>query len=117
MKMTEFRPFDRDAQDTYIANLREKVTPYIVGKNVVNIRVSGARHILSRIDALETEIERLRAENKRLSKENVDWHSCVITDILMSGPVFTGGSRSALLRCFERYIRGAAPSDQTGGEG
>jgi hypothetical protein len=61
MKMTEFWPFDRDAQDRYIANLMEKVTPYIVGKNVVNIRVSGARHILSRIDALETENERLRA--------------------------------------------------------
>jgi hypothetical protein len=69
------------------------------------------------IERLRAEVERLRAENKRLSEENVDWHSCVITDILMSGPVFTGGSRSALLRCFERYIRGAALADQTGGEG
>ena len=64
MKITEFWPFDRDAQDTYIAQLTEKVTPYIVGKNVVSIRVSGARHILSRIDALETENERLRGHLK-----------------------------------------------------
>ena len=69
------------------------------------------------IERLRAENERLRAENERLSEENVDWHSCVSTDILMSGPVFTGGNRSALLRCFERYIRGAALADQTGGEG
>ena len=63
------------------------------------------------------EIERLRAENKRLLEENCDWHSCVNTSITMSGPVFTGGNLSGLTRCFERYIRKAALTDQTGGEG
>ena len=59
---------DNDKQGSYIADLRARVTPHIVGKNVVSIRVSGARHILSRIDVLEAEIERLReALNKGLN--------------------------------------------------
>jgi hypothetical protein len=77
--------------------------------------VSGIHAMLDKCAALEAEIERLRAENKRLLEENCDWHSCVNISITMSGPVFTGGNLSGLTRCFERYIRKAAPADQIGG--
>lgn len=50
------------------------------------------------------EIERLWAENKRLSEEIHDWRSCVNIKKTPDGPLFTGGDRSALFQCYRRYI-------------